>query len=191
MELYNRIISIVDSNLIYCLVPMVLTLLIIRLIFKDRFNTKKALNIIRWIIIGYTIITLIYFIIGILYYSEDFAFTNRATGPYKYAYWLMLISASILPFTLLIKKLSTKFWYVLLIAFFMKVGVYFERFVIITTSFHRDYEPNSGMTNITVSLIYGLSVFFIQGFIISLIVIGILKMIERKKLHTTRCIKHS
>jgi hypothetical protein len=191
MELYNKIISIVDSNLIYCLVPMILALILIRLIFKDRFPTKKALNLIRWIIIGYTIITLMYFIIGMLFYSEDYAFTNRATGPYKYAYWLMLISATVLPFTLLIKKLSTKFWYVLLIAFFMKVGVYFERFVIITTSFHRDYAPNVGMTNITESLIYGLSVFFIQGFIISVILIGILKMIERKKLRTTTYIKHS
>ncbi len=186
MELYNRIIGIVDSNLIYCLVPIILSLLLTRLIFKGRFQTKKALNIIRWIIIGYTIVTLIYFVIGISFYSEDYAFTNRATGPYKYAYWLMLISATILPFTLLIKKLATNFWYVLLIAFFMKVGVYFERFVIITTSFHRDYAPNGGITNITESLIYGLLVFFIQGFIISVIIIGILKMIERKKLRTTR-----
>lgn len=184
MEVYNRIISLVDSNLIYCLVPMILALILIRLIFKDKYPTKKALNLIRWTIIGYTIVTLLYFLIGMSFYSEDFAFTNRATGPYKYMYWFMLLCTSVLPFTLLNKKISSSFWYVLLIAFFMKVGVYFERFVLLTPSVHRDYVPNGRMTNITDSLIYGISVFFLQGFIISLLILGILKIIERKKMHT-------
>ena len=53
---------------------------------------------------------------------EEYAFINRATGPYAITYWLMFLSALILPFTLLIKKLASKFWYVLLVAFAMKIA---------------------------------------------------------------------
>lgn len=191
MELYDWIINIVDVNLIYCLVPIILTLILIRVLFKNRFPTKKALNLVRWIIIGYTFITLIHFIIGISIYPEDFAFTNRATGPYKFAYWFMLLCGTVLPFTLFIKKLASKFGYVLLIAFLIKVGVYFERFVIITTSLHRDYVPDSRMSSFSDLPTYGISIFFLQGFIIGVLMVGILEIIEQKKRTTTPYITHS
>lgn len=181
MELYDKIIRIVDSNLTYCLVPMVLTLILVKVIYKNRFPTKKALNIISWIIIGYSVITLVYFILGISLNSDNFAFTNRATGPYKFAYWFMLFCVTVLPFTLLIKKLSSKYWYVLLIAFFIKIGVYFERFVILTTSIHRDYAQENGSSDLMASTAYGILVFFIQGFIIAVLLLLLLKRIERKK----------
>ena len=181
MELYDKIISIVDFNLIYCLVPMVLTLILVKLIYKNRFPTKKALNVIRWIIIGYTVITLVHFIVGISLNPDEFAFTNRATGPYKFAYWFMLLCVTVLPFTLLFKKLASKYWYVLIIAFLIKVGVYFERFVIVTTSMHRDYAQENGSSELMDLAAYGISVFLIQGLIIAIILLGILKLIERKK----------
>ena len=62
---------------------------------------------------------------------DEYAFMNRATGPNAIAYWIMFLSALILPLTLFVKKLATIFWYVLLVAFAMKIGMYLERFVII------------------------------------------------------------
>jgi hypothetical protein len=181
MELYKRIIEIVDTNLIYCLIPIILTLILVELIFKNRFETKKVLNLISWTIIIYAIITWSITLIEIAFYPEESAFINRATGPYKIAYWIMFLSALILPFTLLIKRLASKYWYVLLVAFCMKIGVYFERFVIITTSFHRDYQTENGNAGLMETISYGIGVFFIQGVIITMLTLGIFEIIKRKK----------
>ena len=190
MELYKRIVAIFDANLIYCLIPIILTLIFVELIFKNRFETKKVLNLIRWTIIFYTIITWTFYLIGMATTEnpEEYAFINRATGPYAWAYWIMFVSAIILPLTLFIKKLASKFWYVILVAFGMKSGMYFERFVIIVTSFHRDYLPgnrNTELENGNVELIdlFALSIgtLFFQGVILTILTLGIFEIIKRKK----------
>ena len=190
MELYKRIVAIFDANLIYCLIPIILTLIFVELIFKNRFETKKVLNLIRWTIIFYTIITWTFYLIGMAKTEnpEEYAFINRATGPYAWAYWIMFVSAIILPLTLFIKKLASKFWYVILVAFGMKSGMYFERFVIIVTSFHRDYLPgnrNTELENGNVELIdlFALSIgtLFFQGVILTILTLGIFEIIKRKK----------
>ncbi len=187
MELYKRIIEIIDANLIYCLIPIILTLILVELFFKNRFETKKTLNLIRWTIVIYTIITWTSYLIGMATNPDKYAFIDRATGPYAWAYWMMSLSALILPFTLLIKKLASKFLYVLFVAFAMKIGMYFERFVIIVTSFHRDYLPNNGnseLENGNVELIdlfaFGIGMIFLQGVIITILTLGIFEIIKRK-----------
>jgi hypothetical protein len=188
MELYKRIIEMIDVNLIYGLIPIILTLILIELFLKNRFETKKVLNLICWIIIIYTIITWTVYLIGMALNPDKYAFMNRATGPYAWAYWIMFLSALILPFTLLEKKLAAKFWYVLLVAFAMKIGMYFERFVIIVTSFHRDYLPENGnaeLENGNTELIdlfaFGIGMIFLQGLIITILTLGIFEIIKRKK----------
>lgn len=181
MELYYRIIELLDVNLIYCLIPIILTLIIVELIFKNRFETKKVLNLIRWIIIFYTIITWTFYLIGMALNIDEYAFINRATGSYKIAYWVMFLSALILPFTLLIKKLASKFWYVLLVAFVMKSGFYLERYVIIITSFHRDYLSENRSSEFTDSLTLGAGILFLQGVIIAILTLVIFEIVKRKK----------
>ena len=175
------IIEIVDANLIYCLVPIILILMIVELIFKNRFETKKALNLIRWTIIIYSIVTFTFYLIGMTINPEEYAFINRATGPYAWVYWIMFFGALILPLTLFIKKLASKFWYVLLVAFGMKSGMYFERFVIITTSFHRDYQTENGNAGLMESVSYGIGIFFLQSIVIIFLTLGILEIIKSKK----------
>lgn len=180
MDSYDNIIILVDTNLIYCLIPIILTLIFIEIILKNRFETKKALNLIRWTIISYTIITFIYSIIGITLHPEKFAFIDRATGPYKITYWVMFLSSLILPFTLLNRRLASKFLYVLFVAIFMKIGFYFERFVIIATSYHRDYLTNNGSAEGTNSFTFGVLMVFLQGIIITVLTLGIFEIIKRK-----------
>jgi hypothetical protein len=182
MELYKRIIEIIDANLISCLIPIILTLILVELLFKSRFETKKVLNLIRWLIISYAIITWTYSLIGMIIYPEKFAFIERATGPYKLAYWIMFLSALILPFSLFIKKLASKFLYVLFVAIFMKIGFYFERFVIIVSNYHRDYLPESGNSDFPNSLLFGILIIFIQGFIIATVTLGIFEIMKRRKI---------
>jgi hypothetical protein len=118
---------------------------------------------------------------------DEYAFINRATGPYAWAYWLMFLLALILPFTLFIKKLASKFWYVMLVAFGMKFGMYFERFVIIVTSYHRDYlteNRNDVLGNRTIELIdlfsFGIGMIFLQGLIITILTLAIFEIIKRR-----------
>jgi Ni/Fe-hydrogenase subunit HybB-like protein len=74
---------------------------------------------------------------------EQYAFINRATGPYWWAYWAMMSCNVISPQLFWSSKLrrSIKFSWALSIV--VNIGMWFERFVIIVTSLHRDYIPSS------------------------------------------------
>ena len=181
MNIYERIIELVDANLIHCLIPIIITLIIVDFLFKKRFETKKVLNLICWFIIIYSIITWSYTLIGIIFNPEKFAITQRATGPYSWAYWTMFLSALILPFTLFIKKVSSNFYYVLFVAIFMKMGFYFERYVIIVSSYHWDYGTERESIEFTDSFSFAILMIVIQGIIIALISLGIFEIIKKTK----------
>lgn len=74
---------------------------------------------------------------------ERYAFINRATGPYWWAYWSMISCNVLSPQFLWSKKLRTNIKFVFIISIFVNIGMWFERFVIITTSLHRDFLPSS------------------------------------------------
>lgn len=179
MDLYKRIIEIVDVNLIYCLIPMILSLLLVEFFFKNRFETKKVLDVIRWIIIVYAIVVLIQTLIEIAMHPKEF--TDRIAGVYKITYWLMLFAALILPFTLFIKKLASNFIYILFVALCMKSGFYVELFVILVTSYHRDYLTENGNTEPINSIVFSVGMIFLQGIIITMLILGIFEISKRRK----------
>ncbi len=180
MDLYQEIVHFIDVNIVFCLLPCILSLMLISVLFKNGGKAKKALTIIRWFIIGYATITNIQYVIGIILLPEEYAFIQRATGPYMFAYWFMFIGAVAIPFTLLIKKWASNYWYVMLVVILMKSGFYFERFVIIVTSFHRDYLPSrNSILDLEGVLFLGL--LFLQGFMLALLLLGIVEVIERRK----------
>jgi Ni/Fe-hydrogenase subunit HybB-like protein len=74
---------------------------------------------------------------------EQYAFINRATGPYWWAYWSMISCNVISPQFFWFKKLRTNMTFIFIISIFVNIGMWFERFVIITTSLHRDFLPSS------------------------------------------------
>ncbi|PAW77242.1 MAG: hydrogenase [Verrucomicrobia bacterium Tous-C9LFEB] len=75
--------------------------------------------------------------------NERYAFYNRALGPYWWAYWLMMFCNVIAPQLFWFKSLRTNILIVWVIVQFPNLGMWFERFVIIVTSIHRDYLPSS------------------------------------------------
>ncbi len=152
----------------------------VELIFKNRFQTKKALNLIRWTILIYWVVTFIFSSIGMAINPDEYAFTSRATGVYAWAYWVMFLSVLILPLTLFLEKLASKFWYVLLVAFGIKIGTYFERYVIIITSLHRDYQTGNGNTGLTESMSLGIGMLFLQGIIMAIITLGIFELLKNR-----------
>ncbi|KAA3595931.1 MAG: hydrogenase [Calditrichaeota bacterium] len=74
---------------------------------------------------------------------ERFAFMNRAIGPFAWAYWTMVTCNVILPQLLWFKKLRRSIPFVFLMTIIVNIGMWFERFVIIVTSIHRDFLPSS------------------------------------------------
>ncbi len=130
---------------------MVLTLMII---------TRKALNLENYITVGHVesmnkVIIATGSIVGIAYITELFmawysgvvyeryAFVNRAFGPYWWAYWIMMTCNVITPQLFWIKKIRRSLVATFIISIFVNIGMWFERFVIIVTSLHRDFLPSS------------------------------------------------
>jgi molybdopterin-containing oxidoreductase family membrane subunit len=77
---------------------------------------------------------------------ERFTFINRATGPFAWAYWIMVSCNVISPQLLWFKKLRTSTAALFVLSLVINVGMWFERFVIIVTSLHRDFLPSSWST---------------------------------------------
>jgi molybdopterin-containing oxidoreductase family membrane subunit len=74
---------------------------------------------------------------------ERFVFLNRAFGPYAWAYWTMISCNVLLPQLFWFRKIRRSIPMMLFIVIFVNVGMWFERFVIIVTSLHRDFLPSS------------------------------------------------
>lgn len=74
---------------------------------------------------------------------ERYAFINRAFGPYWWAYWSMMTCNVISPQLFWFKKVRTSITLTFILSIVVNIGMWFERFVIIVTSLHRDYLPSS------------------------------------------------
>jgi len=74
---------------------------------------------------------------------EYFVFLNRAMGPFAWAYWIMVGCNVLAPQLLWFKRIRTSLAAVFAISILVNIGMWFERFVIIVTSLHRDYLPAS------------------------------------------------
>jgi len=70
-------------------------------------------------------------------------FVNRATGDYWWAYWSMITCNLFIPQILWLKSWRTTPWKLLIVATFVNVGMWWERFVIIVQSLHRDFLPGN------------------------------------------------
>ena len=65
--------------------------------------------------------------------KEAFTFRHRAFGPYAWAYWIMISCNVIAPQFLWSKRIRTSVWAMFAVAMCVNVGMWFERFVIVTT----------------------------------------------------------
>ncbi len=72
---------------------------------------------------------------------EQFAFVNRTLGPMFWAYWTMVSCNVLVPQVLWFRKVRQTLPLVFVISLLINVGMWFERFVIIVTSLHRDFIP--------------------------------------------------
>jgi len=75
--------------------------------------------------------------------AEQYAFVNRMFGPYWWAYWSMMTCNVISPQLFWFKKIRTSIAATFILSIVVNIGMWFERFVIIVTSLHRDFLPSS------------------------------------------------
>jgi Ni/Fe-hydrogenase subunit HybB-like protein len=73
--------------------------------------------------------------------NEQFHFMNRALGPYNWAWLLMVIPNVVVPQIFWFKWARQNLVVVFIISIIVNVGMWFERFVIIVISLHRDFLP--------------------------------------------------
>jgi len=74
---------------------------------------------------------------------ELYAFVNRATGPYWWAYGTMVFCNVVVPQLFWFKRFRTSIPVMFVVSILINIGMWFERFVIIVTSMHRDYLPSA------------------------------------------------
>ena len=74
---------------------------------------------------------------------EQYAFLNRAFGPYWWSYWIMIFCNVIVPQLFWFRNIRRSIKAMFVISIFVNVGMWFERYVIIITSLHRDFLPSN------------------------------------------------
>ncbi len=72
---------------------------------------------------------------------ERSVFWNRLFGPYWWASWTMLVCNGLVPIMLWFRRVRRSIPALFVISLFINIGMWFERFVIIVTSLHHEYEP--------------------------------------------------
>jgi len=130
---------------------MVLTLMLIArrvMNFEDYITRKHILAMCKVLVFTGSIVGLAYTTeLFTAWYSgneyEQFAFANRMSGPFAWAYWTMFGCNVIVPQLLWSRRVRGSLVAIFVISILVNVGMWFERFVIIVTSLHRDYLPSS------------------------------------------------
>jgi Ni/Fe-hydrogenase subunit HybB-like protein len=180
------------SGAIFSGFAMVLTLMLITrkaMKLEDYITVSHVENMNKIIIATGSIVGLAYITeMFISWYSgveyEHFALVNRATGPYWWAYWIMMTCNVISPQLLWIKKLRTNLLFTFFLSIVINIGMWFERFVIVVTSLHRDFLPSSWTmykpTIVEVGLFVGTLGFFFTAFFVFIRVFPVIAIAEVK-----------
>jgi molybdopterin-containing oxidoreductase family membrane subunit len=139
------------AGAIYSGFGMVMTLLII---------TRQTMNLERYITINHLeamakVTLLTGSLVGYAYateffnawYSgnvhERFHFINRATGPYAWCFYLMVLCNVLTPQVLWWKRARRSIPLLFVLSILVNVGMWFERFVIIVVGLHRNFLPSA------------------------------------------------
>ncbi len=77
--------------------------------------------------------------------AEHYVYLNRLIGWGQYALvtWTVFACNTLIPQALWVPRVRRSEWGLLLVSLAVLVGMWFERYMIITTSLHRDYLPSS------------------------------------------------
>ncbi len=180
------------AGAIYSGFGMVLTLLILtrQTMHLERYITMRHLDMMAKVtmltgmIVSYAYLTefFVAWYGGNIY--EQYHFINRATGPYAFGFYLMVLCNVVVPQLLWSKKLRSNVWVLFVLSIMINVGMWFERFVIIVVSLHRAFLPSGwGMfypTKIDIGILIGSFGLFFTCFLLFIRVLPMIAMWEIK-----------
>lgn len=187
MDLYNDFVGLLGDYLIRGIFISVLVVWIATL-FK-RIDVHYSKSILKWIMIGYACLLMGYYALlfaeswydGVAF--SGFGLEEEASVQYWLFFWFMMLANTLFPFILLVKKIGGKIIFLLLMAVSMNFGWLFEWFVVVVTTFHRDYVP--GGWNFKVSLFpYNARTYLVSGLILGIVVVligNVISSYKRKK----------
>ncbi len=112
----------------------VLVILFARRFFRNRIETDISIQIIRWIILVYAFGVIVSFVLLVILKDKQ-EYLIYQTEPYSLS---NLIATSIVPLTLLIKKLKAKIFYIFLISLLVNFAWLMESFAIHVPTILRD-----------------------------------------------------
>ncbi len=114
---------------------------------------------------------------------EIFAFTNRAFGPYWWAYWIMVSCNVLVPQLFWFRRFRRNIAWMFIASILINIGMWFERFVIVVT-LSRDFLPSAwGMyfpTWVDVCTFIGTLGLFFTAFLLFLRFLPMIAMAEVK-----------
>ncbi len=180
------------AGAIFSGMAMVLTLMIIArkvMNLEDYINHRHVDVMCKLVLLNSSIVGLAYLTeFFTAFYSgnqyEAFTFFNRAFGPMAWSYWIMLSCNVFIPLLLWSKRVRGSLVMVFIISIFINIGMWFERFVIIVTSLHRDYLPANWTsytpTSIEVATLLGSFGLFFTVFLLFCRVLPVIAMAEVK-----------
>jgi Ni/Fe-hydrogenase subunit HybB-like protein len=111
--------------------------------------TSRHLEVMNKVILGMSCV------MGYSYVMEGFtawysmnpylhrAFTNIISGTYGWAGWLTITCNIFIPQLFWFRRCRTSYFWMILVAIAVTIGMWFERFVIIVISLHQDYLPSA------------------------------------------------
>jgi hypothetical protein len=171
MVTFDLILRLINSNLIRGSFISVMAIILANRLFSKRNNAQLSVQIVKWILISHSVLSLgyeLYLILSAYIGIDVYLITDRATGLYWWAYWTMLFGNCIFPLFLLIPRLGRNIYIILLVSLLMNVGWWFEHIVIYTSIMHRDYTPESALP-----FLHAMLIILLQGFLVGLIIAGI------------------
>jgi molybdopterin-containing oxidoreductase family membrane subunit len=139
------------AGAIYSGFAMVLNIVIpVRKVYHlERLITERYLNnmanimfVTGWIVTyGYFIEAFMAIYSGDVF--EKYMMFNRAFGPYGWVFWVLMLCNVLVPQALWSARIRRNPLTLFIVALFINVGMWIERFVIVITSLHRDFVPSS------------------------------------------------
>ncbi|HSB16360.1 MAG TPA: NrfD/PsrC family molybdoenzyme membrane anchor subunit [Bryobacteraceae bacterium] len=180
------------AGAIFSGMAMVLTLMIVarKVMNLENYITLRHIDVMcKLVILTSSIVALAY---GTEFFTaqysgnpyEQFVFLNRAAGPFAWAYWTMVTCNVIVPQVLWFRRVRMNVVLVFAVSLLINVGMWFERFVIIVTSLHRDFLPSNWAsyrpTVFEVATLLGTFGLFFTCFLIFCRVLPVIAMAEVK-----------
>jgi Ni/Fe-hydrogenase subunit HybB-like protein len=180
------------AGAIYSGFGMVLTLLIItrqtmhleRYITLNHLEAMAKVTLLTGSLVGYAYATEFFNAWYAGNVHERFHFINRATGPYAWCFYLMVLCNVLTPQILWWKRARRSVALLFVVSILVNVGMWFERFVIIVVGLHRNFLPSAwGMfypTVFDIGILIGVFGLFFSLFLLFIRALPMIAMWEVK-----------